>query len=166
MISGYESLSLLALDSILSTWANSVKSLHVSLLPSIINPCSLAISVQCVREAQYVSSTALQEYIVPDLLFSGFYIAGIMMYKLGLEFFNGSITTLATDRFNSANTFTKRKFIDPLTHAKSLIRIEKLALHRVSTKPHNVLAQFLSHPSSSAFRLAPCWRPLYSHSLS
>ncbi|KJA24867.1 hypothetical protein HYPSUDRAFT_85694 [Hypholoma sublateritium FD-334 SS-4] len=36
-----------------------------------------------------------------------FYIGGIMMYKLGLEFFNGSITTLATDRFNSANTFTK-----------------------------------------------------------
>jgi MFS family permease len=30
-----------------------------------------------------------------------------MMYKLGLEFFNGSITTLATDRFNAATTFTK-----------------------------------------------------------
>ena len=30
-----------------------------------------------------------------------------MFYKLGLEFFNGSITTLATDRFKSANTFTK-----------------------------------------------------------
>ncbi|KAF9045093.1 major facilitator superfamily domain-containing protein [Panaeolus papilionaceus] len=36
-----------------------------------------------------------------------FYIAGIMMYKFGLEFFNGSITTLATDRFNSQKTFTK-----------------------------------------------------------
>ncbi|KAF8154282.1 major facilitator superfamily domain-containing protein [Crassisporium funariophilum] len=36
-----------------------------------------------------------------------FYIAGIMMYKLGLEFFNGSITTLATDRFASKLTFTK-----------------------------------------------------------
>ncbi|PPQ75553.1 hypothetical protein CVT24_013245 [Panaeolus cyanescens] len=36
-----------------------------------------------------------------------FYIAGIMMYKFGLEFFNGSITTLATDRFNEAKTFTK-----------------------------------------------------------
>jgi len=35
------------------------------------------------------------------------YIAGIMMYKLGLEFFNGSITTLATDRFKAAKTFTK-----------------------------------------------------------
>ncbi|SGY60636.1 BQ5605_C007g04460 [Microbotryum silenes-dioicae] len=35
------------------------------------------------------------------------YILGIMMYKLGLEFFNGSITTLATDRFRAANTFTK-----------------------------------------------------------
>jgi len=31
------------------------------------------------------------------------------MYKLGLEFFNGSITTLATDRFKAANTFTKRE---------------------------------------------------------
>lgn len=36
-----------------------------------------------------------------------FYIGGIMMYKLGLEFFNGSITTLATDRFKAAQTFTK-----------------------------------------------------------
>ncbi|BGP40563.1 hypothetical protein JCM10449v2_004525 [Rhodotorula kratochvilovae] len=35
------------------------------------------------------------------------YIAGIMMYKLGLEFFNGSITTLASDRFKAAETFTK-----------------------------------------------------------
>ncbi|KAH8928269.1 hypothetical protein BT69DRAFT_594705 [Atractiella rhizophila] len=35
------------------------------------------------------------------------YIAGIMFYKVGLEFFNGSITTLATDRFTAANTFTK-----------------------------------------------------------
>ncbi|TFK68770.1 MFS general substrate transporter [Pluteus cervinus] len=36
-----------------------------------------------------------------------FYIGGIMFYKLGLEFFNGSITTLATDRFKATNTFTK-----------------------------------------------------------
>ncbi|ORY89072.1 major facilitator superfamily domain-containing protein [Leucosporidium creatinivorum] len=36
-----------------------------------------------------------------------FYIGGIMFYKLGLEFFNGSITTLATDRFNASNAFTK-----------------------------------------------------------
>ncbi|KAM0790850.1 hypothetical protein ACM66B_004693 [Microbotryomycetes sp. NB124-2] len=35
------------------------------------------------------------------------YIGGIMCYKLGLEFFNGSITTLATDRFTAADTFTK-----------------------------------------------------------
>lgn len=31
------------------------------------------------------------------------------MYKFGLEFFNGSITTLATDRFTATNAFTKRK---------------------------------------------------------
>ncbi|KAK0434497.1 hypothetical protein EV421DRAFT_1339633 [Armillaria borealis] len=36
-----------------------------------------------------------------------FYVGGIMFYKLGLEFFNGSITTLATDRFAQADTFTK-----------------------------------------------------------
>jgi len=37
----------------------------------------------------------------------GVYIGGIMFYKLGLEFFNGSITTLATDRFKASNAFTK-----------------------------------------------------------
>ncbi|KAJ2915556.1 hypothetical protein MD484_g4859, partial [Candolleomyces efflorescens] len=37
----------------------------------------------------------------------GIYMAGIMFYKLGLEFFNGSITTLATKRFESGQTFTK-----------------------------------------------------------
>ena len=36
-----------------------------------------------------------------------------MFYKLGLEFFNGSITTLATDRFNEAKTFTKRRPSSP-----------------------------------------------------
>ena len=41
------------------------------------------------------------------LFFSAIYIGGIMFYKLGLEFFNGSITTLATDRFQSTNAFTK-----------------------------------------------------------
>ena len=43
------------------------------------------------------------------VIYSALYVAGIMMYKLGLEFFNGSITTLATDRFRAANTFTKRE---------------------------------------------------------
>lgn len=37
----------------------------------------------------------------------GIYIAGIMCYKVGLEFFNGSITTLASDRFKQAEAFTK-----------------------------------------------------------
>lgn len=32
-----------------------------------------------------------------------------MFYKLGLEFFNGSITTLASDRFDARTTFAKRK---------------------------------------------------------
>lgn len=38
---------------------------------------------------------------------SAFYIGGIFFYKWGLEFFNGSITTLATDRFKASNAFTK-----------------------------------------------------------
>jgi hypothetical protein len=46
-----------------------------------------------------------------EWMVSAIYIAGIMCYKLGLEFFNGSITTLATDRFNAAKTFTKCKLI-------------------------------------------------------
>lgn len=50
-------------------------------------------------------------------LHSAFYIGGIMFYKLGLEFFNGSITTLATDRFNSASTFTKRASYHVLSSA-------------------------------------------------
>jgi len=35
------------------------------------------------------------------------YILGIMLYKFGLEAFNGSISTLAQDRFKATNTFTK-----------------------------------------------------------
>jgi len=63
-------------------------------------------------EAKHVSG--ITYIFTTDLLnlflsYSAFYIAGIMMYKFGLEFFNGSITTLATDRFKSAQTFTKRK---------------------------------------------------------
>lgn len=33
-----------------------------------------------------------------------------MAYKLGLEFFNGSIITLATDRFSTAHTYSKRTY--------------------------------------------------------
>jgi len=36
-----------------------------------------------------------------------------MCYKIGLEFFNGSITTLAADRFHEKETFTKRAFLSP-----------------------------------------------------
>jgi hypothetical protein len=46
-----------------------------------------------------------------------FYIAGIMSYKFGLEAFNGSIVTLATDRFNAANTFTKLAALTGLNQA-------------------------------------------------
>ena len=42
-----------------------------------------------------------------DPFSSAIYITGIMFYKFGLELFNGSISTLATDRSESAGTFAK-----------------------------------------------------------
>ena len=44
-------------------------------------------------------------------------IGGIMFYKLGLEAFNGSIVTLATDRFNAANAFEKLGVLQGLNQA-------------------------------------------------
>jgi hypothetical protein len=44
------------------------------------------------------------------------YIVGIMFYKLGLEAFNGSITTLATDRFTS-QAFRKLGMLQGLNQA-------------------------------------------------
>lgn len=35
------------------------------------------------------------------------YIAGIILYRFGLEIFNGSIITLALDRFSPEHTFEK-----------------------------------------------------------
>lgn len=50
-----------------------------------------------------------------------FYIIGIMFYKFGLEAFNGSIVTLATDRFNAANTFTKLGALTGLNQAMQCV---------------------------------------------
>ncbi|KAH7100169.1 hypothetical protein BKA62DRAFT_706967 [Auriculariales sp. MPI-PUGE-AT-0066] len=47
-------------------------------------------------------------------------IGGIMLYKLGIEFFNGSITTLATDRFNS---FQKLGVAQGINQAMQCIRL-------------------------------------------
>ncbi|KAG8802983.1 hypothetical protein FRC17_006295 [Serendipita sp. 399] len=49
------------------------------------------------------------------------YIAGIMLYKLGLESFNGSIVTLATDRFKAANTFSKLGALTGLNQAMQVV---------------------------------------------
>ncbi|KAL7414355.1 major facilitator superfamily domain-containing protein [Mrakia frigida] len=49
------------------------------------------------------------------------YIVGIMLYKLGLESFNGSIVTLATDRFKSANTFSKLGALTGLNQAMQVV---------------------------------------------
>ncbi|KAG0251433.1 hypothetical protein BG011_007608 [Mortierella polycephala] len=45
------------------------------------------------------------------------YIVGIMLYKFGLEAFSGSITLLATDRFNQQNTFTNLAILQGLNQA-------------------------------------------------
>ncbi|GAA5822424.1 hypothetical protein JCM11251_006334 [Rhodosporidiobolus azoricus] len=50
---------------------------------------------------------AFHDFSREELTNIAWYICGIMMYKLGLEFFNGSISTLATDRFKAENAFTK-----------------------------------------------------------
>lgn len=44
------------------------------------------------------------------------YILGIMLYKLGLEAFNGSITTLAVDRFGK-DAFRKQGMLQGLNQA-------------------------------------------------
>ncbi|KAG8779890.1 hypothetical protein FS842_004446 [Serendipita sp. 407] len=49
------------------------------------------------------------------------YIGGIMLYKLGLESFNGSIVTLATDRFKAANTFSKLGALTGLNQAMQVV---------------------------------------------
>ncbi|KIM33235.1 hypothetical protein M408DRAFT_61521 [Serendipita vermifera MAFF 305830] len=49
------------------------------------------------------------------------YIVGIMLYKFGLESFNGSITTLATDRFNAANAFAKVGILQGLNQAMQCV---------------------------------------------
>lgn len=49
------------------------------------------------------------------------YIVGIMFYKFGLESFNGSITTLATDRFKAANTFGKVGILTGLNQAMQCV---------------------------------------------
>ncbi|KAF9111526.1 hypothetical protein BGX27_004784 [Mortierella sp. AM989] len=45
------------------------------------------------------------------------YMAGIMMYKFGLEAFTGSITLLATDRFKSTNMFESLAVLQGLNQA-------------------------------------------------
>ncbi|KAI7829547.1 major facilitator superfamily domain-containing protein, partial [Gamsiella multidivaricata] len=45
------------------------------------------------------------------------YMVGIMLYKFGLEAFTGSITLLATDRFNEARTFTNLAILQGLNQA-------------------------------------------------
>lgn len=89
-----------------------------------------------------------------------------MFYKLGLEFFNGSITTLATDRFTAATTFTKRvlQSIHLFNDAEPL-RFQ-LALLQESIRPLNVLARFsLLHWSKNGPQ-EPCSLAQYSFSVS
>ncbi|KAF9921048.1 hypothetical protein FBU30_008967 [Linnemannia zychae] len=45
------------------------------------------------------------------------YMAGIMLYKFGLEAFTGSIILLATDRFNETNTYSHLAILQGLNQA-------------------------------------------------
>jgi len=49
------------------------------------------------------------------------YVIGIMFYKFGLEAFNGSIATLAQDRFNATHTFTKWGVLTGLNQAMQCV---------------------------------------------
>jgi hypothetical protein len=54
------------------------------------------------------------------------YILGIMLYKFGLEAFNGSIVTLATDRFKATDTFTKLGALVGLNQATQCVEPSSL----------------------------------------
>lgn len=57
---------------------------------------------------------------------SAFYIGGIMCYKFGIEFFNGSIIALAADRFNAAHAYTKRRSSLRIRHVVSCSSISSV----------------------------------------
>ena len=49
------------------------------------------------------------------------YALGIVFYKFGIEAFNGSIITLATDRFRAVNTFSKLGALTGLNQAMQCV---------------------------------------------
>ncbi|KAF8313949.1 major facilitator superfamily domain-containing protein [Cantharellus anzutake] len=49
------------------------------------------------------------------------YILGIMLYKFGLELFNGSVVSMATDRFTAAHTFGKLAILTGLNTAMQCV---------------------------------------------
>ncbi|KAF8316251.1 uncharacterized protein EI90DRAFT_3134536 [Cantharellus anzutake] len=49
------------------------------------------------------------------------YILGIMLYKFGLEQFNGSVVTMATDRFKADHTFGKLAVLTGLNYAMQCV---------------------------------------------
>lgn len=49
------------------------------------------------------------------------YTLGIVFYKFGIEAFNGSIITLATDRFRAVNTFSKLGALTGLNQAMQCV---------------------------------------------
>jgi hypothetical protein len=49
-----------------------------------------------------------------------------MLYKLGLESFNGSIVTLATDRFGGGSTFGKLGILTGINQVRPLLAPPKL----------------------------------------
>ena len=49
------------------------------------------------------------------------YTLGIVSYKFGIEAFNGSIITLATDRFKAVNAFSKLGALTGLNQAMQCV---------------------------------------------
>jgi len=49
------------------------------------------------------------------------YALGIVFYKFGIEAFNGSIITLATDRFRAVNTFANLGALTGLNQAMQCV---------------------------------------------
>lgn len=93
-----------------------------------------------------------------------FYILGIMLYKFGLEAFNGSIVTLATDRFKAMDTFTKLGALTGLNQAMqcvgAILIVPSLVLTLLTAGPFD---QTLSYQDRSSCRdLFLCAHDCYS----
>ena len=66
-------------------------------------------------------SKTLQTYQPAERRNIAVYIAGVILYRIGLEVFNGSIITLAIDRFSEDHTFEKLGALTGINQAMQCI---------------------------------------------